>query len=162
MEIERKFLINEMPEELENYKKIEIEQGYISTRPTIRIRRADERYILTVKSRLNISTKAGDPIVNNELECDISREEYENLKEKINGRTLEKTRFIIPIDGGLTIELDVFKGRLKGLVFAEVEFESVDAANNFNKPSWLGKDVSDDKRYRNSEIVKLDEYKETL
>ena len=54
--------------------------------------------------------------------------------------------------------MDVFKDRLEGLIFAEVEFPSVELANNFNKPEWLGKDVSDDKRYRNSEIIKLDKY----
>ena len=73
---------------------------------------------------------------------------------------MRKTRYLIPLEGGLIAELDVFKDRLCGLVFVEVEFPSLDAANNFKKPDWLGKDVSDDKRYRNSKIVKLDKYSE--
>lgn len=60
----------------------------------------------------------------------------------------------------LEAELDVFQGRLLGLVFAEVEFTSVEEANNFHKPTWFGKDVSDDRRYRNSEIAKLERYSE--
>ena len=158
MEIERKFLVNKFPDNLESCDKIEIEQGYISNKPTIRIRKADEKYILTVKSKFGVSNNEGDPIVNNEHELEITEKEYENLKKKIDGRVLRKTRYLIPLEDGLVVELDEFKDRLCGLVFAEVEFPSLEAANNFKKPDWLGKDVSDDKRYRNSKIVKLDKY----
>ena len=158
MEIERKFLVNKMPEELENYKKIEIEQGYISTKPTIRIRKANGKHILTVKSKFGVCKNEGDPIVNNEHELEITEKEYERLKEKLSNEVLVKTRYLIPLEDGLIAELDVFKGRFLGLVFAEVEFPSLEAANNFNKPDWLGKDVSDDQRYRNSKIVNLDKY----
>lgn len=158
MEIERKFLISKMPEDLNTYEKIEIEQGYISTKPTIRIRKANEKHILTVKSKFGVCKNEGDPIVNNEYELEITEKEYEHLKEKLNNKMLKKTRYLIPLENELMAELDVFKGRLLGLVFAEVEFPSLEAANSFEKPDWLGKDVSDDKRYRNSKIVKLDRY----
>lgn len=160
MEIERKFLLKEIPEKLESYMKLEIEQGYISTKPTIRIRKINSRYILTVKSKFDVCKSDGDPIINNEIECEITKKEYEALKEKICGDLLRKNRYIIPLEQGLKVELDIFQGRLLGLVFAEVEFKSVEEAKNFNKPTWLGKDVSDDKRYRNSEIVKLEQYSE--
>ena len=129
MEIERKFLVNKIPENLENYEKIEIEQGYLTNKPTIRIRKANEKYILTK----------------------VQEDMY--FKD-----VLKKTRYIIPLDNGLKVELDIFKERLFGLVFAEVEFQSLEMADNFVKPDWLGRDVSDDKRYRNSSIVKLDKY----
>ena len=158
MEIERKFLVKELPKQLETYNKIEIEQGYISTKPTIRIRKANERHILTVKSKFGVCKDKGDPIVNNEHELEITKKEYENLKKKLDGKVLRKMRYLIPLENGLKVEQDVFKDRLEGLIFAEVEFPSVELANNFNKPEWLGKDVSDDKRYRNSEIIKLDKY----
>ena len=160
MEIERKFLVNKIPTELENYKKLEIEQGYISTKPTIRIRKADEKYILTVKSKFGICENDVAPIVNNEYELEITEKEYENLKEKINGKVIRKTRYLIPLESVLVAELDLFKGELEGLIFAEVEFETVEEANNFNKPDWLGIDVSDNKKYRNSEIIKLEKYSE--
>ena len=156
MEIERKFLVNEFPDNLESCDKIEIEQGYISNKPTIRIRKANEKYILTVKSKFGVRKNEGDPIVNNEHELEITEKEYENLKKKIDGRVLRKTRYLIPLEDGLVVELDEFKDRLCGLVFAEVEFSSLEEANNFKKSDY----VSDDKRYRNSKIVKLDKYSE--
>ena len=158
MEIERKFLVNKIPENLENYEKIEIEQGYLTNKPTIRIRKANEKYILTIKSKFGVSKSDNGSIVNNEHELEITAKEYEHLKKKIDGRVLKKTRYIIPLDNGLKVELDIFKERLFGLVFAEVEFQSLEMADNFVKPAWLGRDVSDDKRYRNSSIVKLDKY----
>lgn len=160
MEIERKFLINNIPENLDSYEKIEIEQGYISTKPTIRIRKANDKHILTIKSRFGVDKSEAGPIVNNEFELEITDKEYEHLKEKIDGKVLRKTRYIIPLEDDLVAELDIFKDKLSGLVFAEVEFPSIDKANHFVKPNWLGKDVSDDKRYRNSMIIRLDKYSE--
>lgn len=160
MEIERKFLVNEIPQNLDSYKKFEIEQGYISTKPTIRIRKINKKYVLTVKSKFAVCKSDGDPIINNELECEITEKEYEALKERIDGDLIQKFRYIIPLEQELKAELDVFQGRLLGLVFAEVEFTSVEEANNFNKPTWFGRDVSDDRRYRNSEIAKLERYSE--
>lgn len=160
MEIERKFLVNEIPQNLDSYKKFEIEQGYISTKPTIRIRKINKKYVLTVKSKFAVCKSDGDPIINNELECEITEKEYEALKERIDGDLIQKFRYIIPLEQELEAELDVFQGRLLGLVFAEVEFTSVEEANNFSKPTWFGRDVSDDRRYRNSEIAKLERYSE--
>ena len=90
MEIERKFLINELPKDLDSYEKIEIEQGYISNKPTIRIRKANEKYILTVKSKFGVSSNEGGPIVNNEHEFEITKEEYNHLKEKLKRDVLKK------------------------------------------------------------------------
>jgi len=87
-------LVNKLPDNLESCNKIEIEQGYISNKPTIRIRKADEKYILTVKSKFGIRKNEGDPIVNNEHEFEITEKEYENLKKKIDGRVLRKTRYL--------------------------------------------------------------------
>lgn len=158
MEIERKFLINELPTDLDSYEKIEIEQGYISNKPTIRIRKANEKYLLTVKSKFGVSGNEGGPIVNNEHEFEITKEEYNHLKEKLKRDVLKKMRYLIPLEGGLVAELDVFKERFEGLVFAEVEFPSIEASNSFVKPHWLGKDVSDDSRYKNAQIIKLSGY----
>ncbi len=147
-----------MPENLSAYEKIDIEQAYISEMPTIRIRRSNKRYFLTVKSGFNIDRSLSTAVVNNEFECEISEEEFNNLMNKSEGDTLKKTRYLIPLQDGKTAELDIFKERLEGLVFAEVEFDTVKEAENFVKPDWLGKDVSGDGRYRNSEIIKLGKY----
>ena len=151
MEIEHKYLIKELPEDLSKFKKKEIEQGYLNRSPVLRIRKSNKDYIFTYKLKKQVK---GDnsPICNEEIEAKLTKEAYEHLKEKVDGHIIEKTRYIIPYSSEgkkYKIELDVFHGRLEGLVFAEVEFESVEDAAAFKKPEWFGEEVSGDKRYRN-------------
>ncbi len=156
MEIESKYLIvDELPFDLDSLKKKEIEQAYINRHPTVRVRKQDERFILTVK----FGTKLGGKEVacNDEHETDIDEETYERLKSKRDGNVIEKTRYIVPLEPyeccGETIsvsaELDVFHGYLEGLRFAEVEFPSIEAADAFVPPAWMTRNVSGDKRYKN-------------
>ncbi len=156
MEIERKFLVTKLPENLEAYEKKEIEQSYLPGEPRLRIRKANAEYIMTYKSRKGLAdvlshTKA---TVNNETELPLSKEVYEALLKIKDGNTILKTRYLIPF-GQYTIELDVFKGYLEGLIFAEVEFPSTKEADLFAAPEWLGKDVSPDKRYTNGSLSKI-------
>ena len=154
MEIERKYLVRELSADLASYPHVEIEQGYLCTSPTLRIRRMGDSFILTVKEVVASSQLpvASGPIVNREEEFTLSREAYEALLPKCDGRTVSKTRYRIPLDGGLTAELDIFHGRHEGLQLVEVEFPDVDAANSFVPPAWFGRDVSADPRYRNSTL----------
>ena len=69
---------------------------------------------------------------------------------------LTKTRYLIPIDDGLTAELDIFEGRFAGLILVEVEFDSVEQAESFTPPAWFGKEVTYDKRYHNSYLSRLE------
>lgn len=146
MEIERKFIPARLPENLQQYSYHEIEQGYLCTSPTIRIRKMDNTYFLTYKS-------AG-LMAHEEYEMPLTRESYLHLREKTDGMTIEKRRYYIPIDKRHTIELDIFKGGLDGLTLAEVEFASIEEANSFIPPEWFGRDVTYDKRYHNSEMSK--------
>ena len=102
MEIERKFLIHTLPENLESYPHKEIAQGYICTDPVVRIRRSDDNYILTCKSKGLMARE--------EFELPLSKEAFEHLKPKTDGIFIEKTRYLIPFDNHLTIELDIFHG----------------------------------------------------
>lgn len=95
MEIERKYLVKQLPENLGKYPHFVIEQGYLCTEPTIRIRRKNNDYILTYKSRQNVSP-AVDTCVNVEEEFPLSKEAYEHLKEKTDGILVCKTRYYIP------------------------------------------------------------------
>jgi CYTH domain-containing protein len=147
MEIERKYLVNTLPEDLDKYPHVEIEQGYLCTSPTLRIRRMGDACILTVKEKRCFSTTA---IVNREEEFLLPEKSYMALRNKCEGSFVSKTRYCIPLSQGLTVELDIFHGRHEGLRIAEVEFPSIDIANEFVPPEWLGKDVSSDPRYRNS------------
>jgi CYTH domain-containing protein len=69
------------------------------------------------------------------------------------GRRIEKTRYRIPASGGQTIELDVYGGHLAGLITAEIEFDSPDAAAAFVPPSWVGREVTDDPSYKNKRLA---------
>ncbi len=142
MEIERKFLPVKPPEHLERFQKHQIEQGYLCTNPVVRIRRSDDEYYLTYKSR--------GMLAHEEYNLPLTAEAYAHLKPKADGRIIEKTRYLIPLDDKLTVELDVFAGDLAPLILAEVEFSSEEEANAFVPPAWLGEDVTFDRRYHNS------------
>ena len=142
MEIERKFLPAKPPEHLERFQKHQIEQGYLCTNPVVRIRRSDDEYYLTYKSK--------GMLAHEEYNLPLTAEAYEHLKPKADGRIIEKTRYLIPLNDKLTVELDVFADDLAPLILAEVEFSSEEEANAFVPPAWLGEDVTFDRRYHNS------------
>lgn len=142
MEIERKFIPAYLPENLSQYKHHIIEQGYLNTAPVIRIRRQDDDYILTYKG--------GGMMAREEYNLPLNKKSYEHLLPKVDGNVIKKTRYNIPIHHGLTAELDIFEGKFAGMLLVEVEFDSVEAAENFQKPDWFGEDVTYDKRYHNS------------
>lgn len=147
MEIERKYLINELPKDLDRYSKRELEQGYLCTEPVIRIRKDNERYELTYKSK--------GLMVREEHTLPLTKDSYEHLKEKIDGRLISKTRYLIPHNQNLTIELDVFHNDLAPLLLAEVEFPNEELALAFLPPTWFGEDVTFSTQYHNSNLSKL-------
>ena len=149
MEIERKYLVVSLPGNLDSYPHVEIEQCYLCTSPTVRVRRMGDVYILTIKENLS-KGKKGEAIHNREEEFDLSAESYERPKAKCEGRPVLKTRYKIPLAGGLVAELDIFHGAHEGLRLVEVEFPDTAASNTFTPPVWFGEDVSSDRRYRNS------------
>ena len=148
MEIERKYLVSELPETLNNNPYRTIEQGYLNTDPVIRIRRDDEKYELTYKSK-GLMTRE-------EYNLPLTKEAYEHLLSKIDGRLIKKKRYMLPLGEftndplGLTIELDLFEGDLAPLLLAEVEFPDEPSANTFIPPSWFGEDVTFSGKYHNS------------
>lgn len=144
MEIERKFLVKYLPN-LSTYTSKHITQAYISTMPVIRIRQADTKYFLTIKSKGSISRE--------EYEMAITEKEFQSLWQKIDGSPIEKIRYLIPLTDHLTAELDVFSGHLQGLITVEVEFSSLEEANAFIAPDWFGDDISLDHRYKNNQLA---------
>ncbi len=144
MEIEKKFTVKELPD-LDGYDRHKIEQAYINRRPTMRIRRQDDEYYFTYKGEGLMARE--------EYNLSLNEESYCHLKEKADGKVIEKTRYLIPY-GKYTIELDVFEGELAPLVIAEVEFETVDEAMGFIPPEWFLEDVTSDPSYQNSNLSK--------
>ncbi len=148
MEIERKFLPKQLPQNLSDYEVHQIEQGYLCVDPVVRIRRLDDRCYLTYKAKGLLARE--------EYNLPLSAEAYAHLKPKADGRIIKKKRYLIPLDGGLTVELDVFEEDLAPLILAEVEFSSTQEAERFVPPAWLGTDVTYDKHYHNSEMSRAD------
>jgi adenylate cyclase len=112
----------------------------------VRVRRRDANAWLTVKS--------GGGRARVEEEIEIDGERFERLWPLTEGRRIEKTRYEIPVGDELVIELDVYAGDLDGLVIAEVEFDSEQAAEGFAAPDWLGPDVTEDVRYKNQRLAR--------
>lgn len=148
MEIEKKFLVKRIPEHMEQYEALQIEQGYLSENPVIRIRRMDDVYVLTYKSRMKEDAQ-NDVCVNREVELPLTRQAYEHLKKKTDGVLVEKTRYRIAYQQHV-IELDVFHGKYEGMIMAEVEFASEEEAECFVEPDWFGENVSGDYHYSNA------------
>ena len=146
MEIERKFLVKELPNNLENYKSQRIAQGYLNTDPVVRIRRSNDDYYLTYKGK--------GLMVREEYNLPLTADAFTHMLSKIDGILIDKTRYLIPLENGLTAELDIFLGSLAPLRIVEVEFDSVDAANAFIPPEWFGEDVTNSKEYHNSNLSK--------
>ena len=161
MEIERKFLIGKLPEDLENYPSLVIEQAYLCTDPVVRVRRENDNYYLTYKG--------SGMMAREESNLPLTPESYAHLREKADGNVISKRRYLIPLehpevvegaplppeDYSLTIELDIFDPPFDPLIMAEVEFGSKEAAETFLPPAWFGEDVTYDPRYHNSNMSKV-------
>lgn len=146
MEIERKYLVKYLPENLEQYEQKRIAQGYLCTNPVLRIRRSNDEYFLTYKGQGLMARE--------EHEFPISEEAFEHLLRKTDGVLLSKTRYMIPLDEKHTAELDIFHGIHEPLRLVEVEFESIEDADNFVAPDWFGDDVTNSGEYHNSNLSK--------
>ena len=146
MEIERKYLIPNLPVDLDQYECRQIEQGYLNTDPVVRIRKSDDKYTLTYKG--------SGLMCREEYNLPLNADAFAHLKEKIDGILIQKKRYLIPLTEKLTIELDVFEGELEPLRLAEVEFETKKDAEDFVPPSWFGEDVTFSSKYHNSTLSK--------
>jgi CYTH domain-containing protein len=146
-EIEKKFLVRSIPFALNDFKKAEIIQGYIAVEKNfseVRIRVINNKYILTIKSdRQNVRF---------EENCELNPNQGKNLLLFCGRRIVAKTRYFIPYHN-VTIELDVFKESLSGLMLAEVEFSTLEDMHKFIPPPWLGEEVTYDERYKNKNLA---------
>ena len=147
MEIERKYLVKSIPENLKDYPCRVMEQGYLNIAPVIRIRKDNDNFELTYKSK--------GLMVREEYNLPLTKEAYEHLLLKIDGRLIKKRRYMIPLEGNLTVELDVFEGELAPLILAEVEFPDEDSALSFTPPDWFGEDVTFSGKYHNRHLSRL-------
>ena len=143
-EIERRFLIDELPKNLGQYPSKEFEQGYLCTSPVVRARREGSEFVLTYKGSGFLERE--------EHNLPLDEDAFIHLIKKADGIIIKKTRYFIPLSDNLCIELDVFSGELSPLVVAEVEFPSLDAAKRFVPPDWFGEEVTEKRVFSNSEM----------
>ncbi|WP_337965753.1 CYTH domain-containing protein [uncultured Flavobacterium sp.] len=148
LEIERKFLVKSDDFKEQAFTQNRIAQGYLSSVPerTVRVRVKGERGFITIKG---IGQQGGMSRFEWENEIPLG-EALELLKLCEKGK-IEKTRFEVK-SGNHTIEIDEFYGENEGLVMAEIELES--ETESFEKPDWLGEEVTNDPRYYNAYLSK--------
>ena len=163
-EIERKFLMKKVPDDLSAYRCRYIEQAYLSQKPVIRIRKSDDEYYMTYKGK--------GLMERTEYNLPLDRESYEHLLSKADGHVIRKKRYEIPLKADkklfpelderelgrinseqpLKIELDIFSYP-EGLVLAEVEFPDRKTADAFVMPEYFSEDVTADPRYHNVNMI---------
>ena len=148
LEIERKFLVRNDDYRRLAYSSSRICQGYICSGHgrTVRVRIRDQRGFLTIKGPSN-----ADGISRYEFEKEITLDEAQHLMELCEPGRIDKTRYLVK-SGVHTFEVDEFYGENEGLVMAEVELQSEDEA--FEKPDFIGKEVTGDRRYYNGHLSK--------
>ena len=157
MEIERKFTLKKLPENLETYPCHIIEQAYLNTSPVVRIRQQDDSYYLTYKG--------SGLMAREEYNLPLDKPSYQHLLQKADGNVISKRRYVIPLENPqftddfisfstpeLVIELDIFAPPFAPLIMAEVEFPSEEMANAFLPPDWFDEDVTMNPEYHNSNM----------
>lgn len=145
IEIERKFLLANDNWRSQIYQSTRIAQGYLATDPTVRVRVKGDTGFLTIKG------KSSDGISRAEFEYPIPFDDALELL-KLCPNVLDKTRHLIGY-GDLTWEIDEFHGENAGLIVAELELPAIDTP--FDKPAWLGTEVSGEARYYNSMLSQM-------
>lgn len=158
MEIERKFTIKTLPEQLGQYPFHHIEQAYLNTDPVVRIRKQDDEYYLTYKGKGLLARE--------EYNLPLNEHSYYHLREKADGNIIAKKRYLIPVEHptfasdydfsvdqiSLTVELDIFEAPFENLIIAEVEFPDERTAEAFCPLDWFLDDVTNDPAYHNSNL----------
>lgn len=148
IELERKFLVAQLPPQCRHDAGTRISQGYLvigTGGSEVRVRRRGDHTVLTVKK--------GTGLVRREEEIEIPRADFERLWPLTEASRIEKRRHEIALDGELVAELDVYEGPLAGLLVAEVEFPNVEAAERFAVPEWFGPEVTEDDAYKNRRLA---------
>lgn len=155
MEIERWWVVKEIPKELDlvmvEYKPTVIKQWYITKRPVLRLRiENDDRFIFCIKTESVIKTNGiGKP----ELETAITKNDFDYLFPLVSTEPIVKSRYHIPFEDYI-LEFDIFDKELTGLFKFEMEFPTEEAAAAFQAPKWFGEEVTGNYKYANSYLAK--------
>ncbi|HSJ46476.1 MAG TPA: CYTH domain-containing protein [Euzebyales bacterium] len=148
-EIERKFLLDELPAATADVEPTRIDQGYLAVTDDleVRVRARSGDHVLTVKG--------GRGEVRTEVTLQMSPEQFHGLWALTAGRRISKRRWVLSHEpeAKVEVEVDRFEAELEGLLIAEVEFASEEASQAFRPPDWFGREVTNDDRYRNAALA---------
>ncbi|MCI8290659.1 MAG: hypothetical protein HFJ25_00145 [Clostridia bacterium] len=165
LEIEKKYKVKGLPKNLENFEHKTIEQSYLNKGGApIRLR----KFIKGDKIQCIFSKKVR--AIEGSLECteyniELPENIYQELLNAKEGRTIIKTRYKIPLQDGLNVDLDVFHDFFEGVCIAEIEYESVEQANNYKIPEWLEETINLEKLangYMAKQADSVNEYEEYM
>ena len=166
-EIEKKYLVEDLPIDYDKHTKLEIEQTYIyiSDVCDIRVRKIQKqngacKYIHTIKINYRDTMTYRD-----EFETEIDETTYNKLllNKFSNTNVVRKTRYLYPLGGGLKAEIDLYKDELEGLKTAEVEFSSLYELDFFTEPDWFLEDITEDEKYKNKSLcINENKYKKVM
>ena len=157
LEIERKFVMQGFPEEvlsaeefeslgLELLREVEIEQGYLSVEPEVRLHGA--RDISTGEENYRLTLKGGGTLSRTEVITDVTLDFYEEAKKMLPGKMIEKLYHKYQFGNWILEVCHVDKGLENEFYYGEIEFETEEEARTFKEPEWLGKDVTYDENYK--------------
>ena len=147
LEIERKFLVHKrMDWKAQAFASSRIQQGYMAAVNTVRVRTRDDKAFLTIKG------PSRDGLSRYEFETEIAMEEAQQLLKLCEPGIIDKTRYLVRC-GDHVFEVDEFYGDNEGLVVAEIELD--DEEETFEKPAFLGEEVTGDKKYYNSHLTRF-------
>jgi adenylate cyclase len=146
-EIERKYLVPAVPGSLELGTGARLRQGYLAIDGPVEAR------LRWTEDAATLAVKAGSGLTRMEVEVAISPSEAEELWPFTERRRVEKVRYQVSSDTGEVIDLDVYEGALDGLVTAEVEFPTAEAAAAFSAPLWFGRELTDDAGWSNASLA---------
>ncbi|PHR73255.1 MAG: adenylate cyclase [Lutibacter sp.] len=149
IEIERKFLVKDTSFKNKSFKCLSIKQGFLNSNKNrvVRIRIVDDKGFITIKGK---SSKNG--LSRFEWEKKIPMKEAKKLLKLCEKEVIKKSRYLVKVENH-TFEVDIFKGGNKGLIIAEIELSH--EKESFSKPDWLGKEVTGEAKYYNSELSKV-------
>jgi len=146
-EIERRFLVAELPNNLETFPSVVLRTGYLTAEEGSydRIRQEGKTYERTIKT--------GGGMSHQESTTTLTKGEFEELwTDIIVG--VDKTRYRVPIVGGVA-ELDIWHGKEEGVVTVDVEFDKEEDAHDFMAPEWFGRETTHDERYKSRALIEL-------
>lgn len=151
-EIERKFLVKELPENWQGYPHIAIEQGYLVADPKgLEVRLRSEGF--GEKTLYYETVKVGKGRKRLQPEIEVSARHFQTFWPITEGKRIEKNRYLLPRNEGGKIELDIYRGQLEGLQVVEVEFANDEASEKFVPPAWFGEEVTDNDAYKNMNLA---------